>query len=112
MQTLLNLQPDIATPHAQCQARHHVRSLFAAEVQAADARKPLARWLDQVFISFLEHRPDHAADTFLQLFKRVPAQILIRFLSDNARITDYLRVITAMPKLLLIREAIRCVRNK
>ena len=99
-------------PHAQYQAQHHMRSLFAAEVQVAEARKPLARWLDQVFISFLEHRPDHAADTFLQLFKRVPAQILIRFLSDNARITDYLRVITAMPKLLLIREAIRCVRNK
>jgi len=59
----------------------------------------------------LEHQSEQAAGTFLQLFRRVPAPALVRFLSDNAKPTDYMQVILAMPKLSFIREAFRCVRN-
>ncbi len=99
-------------PHAHSQAQQHASLLFAAQIQTAPAaRGLLPRWLDKVFISFLEHQAEHAAGTFLQLFQRVPAPALIRFLSDNAKPTDYIQVMLAMPKLLLIREAFRCVSN-
>ena len=99
-------------PHAHSQAQQHASQLFAPQAQTASAaRGLLARWLDTVFISFLEHQSEQAAGTFLQLFRRVPAPALVRFLSDNAKPTDYIQVILAMPKLSFIREAFRCVRN-
>ena len=99
-------------PHAQRQAKHYANRLFAENpAQVPAARASLARWLDHVFISFLEHQPAHAASTFMQLFQRVPEPVLIRFLSDTAKATDYIRVVAAMPKRLFIREAIRCVRR-
>ena len=99
-------------PHAQHQAKQHASRLFAGTAhQVTAVRNPVAQWLDHVFISFLEHQPAHAASTFIRLFKRVPEPVLIRFLSDNAKITDYLKVIAAMPKFLFICEAFRCAKN-
>lgn len=96
-------------PHAQTQASVNAAGLFAREPEPANtARTFFIRWLDQIFISFLEHHPDKAANVFLNLFQRVPDEGLIRFLGDGARPGDYLKVILAMPKTVFIVEALRC----
>jgi lycopene beta-cyclase len=97
-------------PHAQSQALEHVLNLFANRPPKA-SRNFFVRWLDQIFISFLEHHPEQAASTFFTLFEQVPTQVLIRFLGDNAKPFDYLKVIMAMPKIPFVREAVRSVSN-
>ena len=78
-----------------------------AVMQHAPARTPLPKWLDGVFISFLEHHPDQAPTAFLELFKRVEPNALIRFLSDLASPQDYLQVMKALPAGTMLREALR-----
>ena len=70
-------------------------------------RHSVARWFDGVFVAFLENRPAQAPEVFFRLFQRVKPAALVRFLSDGARLADYLRVIWAMPKGVMMREALR-----
>ena len=71
------------------------------------ARPSVARWLDGVFVSFLEHQAAQAPEVFFRLFERVQPAALVRFLSDGATLADYLRVVWAMPKGVMTREALR-----
>ena len=100
-------------PHAQHQAYQ-----FAAWLSASSAdRPPRARhsvtsWFDAVFVSFLENQASRAPAVFLRLFQQVEPAALVRFLSDGAKVTDYLRVIWAMPKGVMMREALRYVLQR
>lgn len=51
--------------------------------------------LDTIFLSYLRRHPERAPHTFHRLFERVPAPVLVRFLSDTGSLADDLRVISA-----------------
>ncbi|MEM7515343.1 MAG: lycopene cyclase family protein [Planctomycetota bacterium] len=61
--------------------------------------------MDRIFLKFLNLSPERAPVAFRELFRRVPAEPLARFLMECGRPTDRLRVITAMPKLPFLRAA-------
>ena len=97
-------------PHAQQQASRQVQALFAdAKLNAVPARSRLVRWLDAVFIGFLEEHPQRGGEIFFRLFNRVPSDALVRFLSDQARPSDVIRVMKALPMGAFIRQALRHV---
>jgi lycopene beta-cyclase len=97
-------------PHAQDQAQRLVDWLLTPlGTKPPRPRGIVARWLDDVFVSFLEHQAGRAPEVFFNLFKRVPPKSLVHFLSDRATFADYLRVIRAMPKAVMLREAFRYV---
>ena len=62
-----------------------------------------------MFVTFLENQAAAAPDAFLRLFQRVSPDALVRFLSDRATPLDYLRIIAALPKLPMLKEALRYV---
>ena len=68
-----------------------------------------ARFLDSLFLSFLERHPDRGPRVFFDLFQNCPPRPLVRFLSDRAGPLDYLNVMNAMPKKDMIREFIRTI---
>ena len=97
-------------PHAQHQASQQVQALFAdAKLNAVPARSRLVRWLDAVFIGFLEEHPQRGGEIFFRLFNRVPSDALVRFLSDQAKPSDVIRVMKALPMGAFIRQALRHV---
>ncbi len=61
--------------------------------------------MDRIFLRFLTASPERAPAAFRELFRRVPAEPLARFLMECARLPDRLRVIAAMPKLPFLRAA-------
>ncbi len=71
------------------------------------ARGRVTRSLDAIFVSYLRRNPELAPELFLRLFKRVPAEALVRFLSDTASWSDRTRVVAAMPTLPFLRQAWR-----
>lgn len=97
-------------PHAQKQAVDYSKSLSIGNptLKKAD-RNVFVRWLDMIFISFLENHPQKADAMFMNLFRKTPSEALINFLSDDAKFCDYMNVIMAMPKKTFIYEALRCV---
>ena len=64
-------------------------------------------WLDSVLLGYLEREPERAPEIFLQLFERVPADALVRFLSDVGTVSDAFAVMRAMPAWPFIKEAMR-----
>ncbi|MCA9601770.1 MAG: hypothetical protein KC417_07095 [Myxococcales bacterium] len=63
--------------------------------------------LDATFLEALRADPTAAPDLFLRLFRRVPADALVRFLSETARPSDALHVIRALPVSPLSKAAFR-----
>ncbi len=61
--------------------------------------------LDRIFLEALRRSPDHAADYFMAMFRRVPADALVRFLSETATAGEVLRVMLALPKLEFLQAA-------
>ena len=77
--------------------RRQVQALFAdAKIKAFPARSRLVRWLDAVFIGFLEEHPQRGGEIFYRLFNRVPSDALVRFLGDRARPSDVIRVMKTL----------------
>ena len=97
-------------PHAQKQALDYSKSLSIGNptLKKVD-RNVFVRWLDMIFISFLENHPQKADAMFMNLFRKTSSEALINFLSDDAKFCDYMNVIMAMPKKTFIYEALRCV---
>lgn len=75
-----------------------------------ELRPKRTQFLDSVFLSFLEQRPDLAPETFVDLFERVEPAALIRFLSDRGSMMDDLRVIRSAPALPLLKQTFRTFR--
>ena len=98
-------------PQAQHQALQFAEWLSAPAdgTPPPRARSRVTGWFDSVFLSFLEHQTALAPAVFFRLFQQVQPVALVRFLSDSAKFSDYLRVIWAMPKAVMMREAIRYV---
>jgi lycopene beta-cyclase len=75
--------------------------------QLPSPRSQMASFLDRVFLSFLETYPDRTPDVFFNLSRRVPANRLIRFLSDQATAVDVASVVMSMPKATFFQQAVQ-----
>ena len=56
-------------------------------------------FLDRVFLTALARRPEAAPGYFLQLFRNVPPDALVRFLSECGSAAETLKVALSLPKL-------------
>jgi lycopene beta-cyclase len=54
-------------------------------------------WMDRVFLDTLRRQPDLAPDLFMALARHVPADRLVRFLTEQPRAVDLAAVIAALP---------------
>ena len=66
----------------------------------------LTNWLDKIFLSVLRSNPHEAPEIFRIFFTKVPISSVIRFLSDQSRLIDYLVIILKLPKLVMLRGLI------
>lgn len=69
-------------------------------------RSALGRWFDGVFVRYLMQHPERAPATFLSLFENNDADTIVRFLSDDARLSDYVAVAQSLPTLPLSKQAL------
>lgn len=70
-------------------------------------RSQVATFFDRVFLSYLRAHPTEAPSVFVPLFDRVPPDALARFLSEEGRVADHVRVMGAVPRLGVMAEALR-----
>ncbi|MFZ4508798.1 MAG: lycopene cyclase family protein [Fimbriimonas sp.] len=71
----------------------------------ADSR--LVQFMDHVFLKVLRANPSLAPQLFVDLFDKVPARRLLRFLSDSPTLVDALAIVAALPKLPFLRECFK-----
>lgn len=62
--------------------------------------------LDRVFLAALQRFPEHTASYFMAMFRSLPAETLVRFLSETASMSEVLRVMLALPKIDFIQAAL------
>lgn len=62
----------------------------------------IVRAMDALFLAVLHDQPQRGALLFQALAQRVPPAVLVRFLSDEANIIDYLLVMRALPATLFL----------
>jgi lycopene beta-cyclase len=66
-------------------------------------KKYLTNWLDKIFLSVLRSNPKEAPKIFRIFFTKVPIASVIRFLSDQAGLIDYLAIILKLPKIIMLK---------
>lgn len=64
----------------------------------------LLRQMDAIFLNVIRDQPAAGPALFMDLFSKVKPPQLIRFLSDQALMTDYFAVIKALPSRPFIKE--------
>ena len=62
--------------------------------------------LDRIFLRALKRSPARVPTYFLQLFRHLPPDTLVRFLSETASPGEVLQVMLALPKLDFLQAAI------
>ena len=67
-------------------------------------RQTTADKLDRLFIRVLAAQPERGAALFMQMAMALPGDRFARFMSEQGRLTDWLRVIAAMPKSLFLQQ--------
>lgn len=60
--------------------------------------------MDDIFLNVLKSNPKYAVSIFYNLFLKCKPDATIRFLSDHAKLSDYLSIVLSMPKLLFLKE--------
>lgn len=60
--------------------------------------------MDDIFLNVLKSNPQSSITIFFNFFAKCNAITVIRFLSDQAKLTDYVSIIGSMPKLLFLKE--------
>ena len=95
----------------QRSARELARRLLAAppgaRIDPVPPRPARAVAMDRVFLAHIARHPERAPDLFLDLFERLPADLLVRFLSDQATLSECLRVMAATPLAAMTGEVLR-----
>ena len=71
------------------------------------ARNAAAVAMDRVFLSYLDRHPGRGPALFADLFERLPADLLCRFLTDHGSPLDGLRVMAASPLGQMTAEVLR-----
>lgn len=64
----------------------------------------LLRQMDRVFLNVLSHHPSKGPELFLQLFSESKSDSVIRFLSDQASLSDYFAIARSLPVSPFIRH--------
>jgi lycopene beta-cyclase len=74
----------------------------------AHAKDPwlLAR-MDSLFLRVIQRQPQLAPQMFMDIFARVDSQRVIRFLSDQGRLSDYAAIVLALPFRPFLRQVFR-----
>ncbi len=62
--------------------------------------------LDRIFLQALRRSPDQAAGYFMAMFRKLPPETLVRFLSETASLGEVLRVMLALPKIDFLQAAL------
>lgn len=70
------------------------------------AEPPVRQWMDTLFLRALAANPRRAPDFFIRLARVAPGDALVRFLSDQARVSDLLRIVTALPASPFLRALV------
>lgn len=78
-----------------------------ALIEPPEPRGALAVAMDRVFLSQIARYPERAPDLFLDLFEKLPPELLIRFLSDQATPVEAMRVMASTPLAAMTREVLR-----
>jgi lycopene beta-cyclase len=60
--------------------------------------------MDRLFLQLIRARPNLAPVLFLKLFRQCDTPKLVRFLSDQARLTDYLAIVLALPPAPFLKQ--------
>jgi len=92
---------------AQRHARAIADALSRGEKPPATVRRPRDRFLDEIFLARIEAEPAEAYQLFVRLFENMEGDRLARFLSECARPSDLLQVVTALPMGPFTGEALR-----
>ncbi|MEB0033025.1 lycopene cyclase family protein [Undibacterium sp. RTI2.1] len=69
--------------------------------------KVLLKTMDAIFLKVIRDNPKLAPDLFISLFSKVKSQQLVRFLSDQGNLFDYLSVINALPPAPFIKHLLK-----
>lgn len=97
-------------------ARSNRHSAVIAEALAAGTPVPAfvdrgrTRFLDAVFLRFLRHRPDEAAEAFRRLFA-LPGPLVVRFLTERSSVADDLRIVLALQKTPFLAALVRTLAD-
>lgn len=71
------------------------------------ARPISAVTMDRVFLSYIDRHPERAPALFVDLFEKLPPELLCRFLTDHAGPLDNLRVMASTPLGQMAAEVVR-----
>ncbi len=88
------------------------QSAALAEALAAGAplptvfEPPFYRLLDSIFLRALKRTPERAPLYFMSMFRQLPPDLLVRFLSESAAPGEVLRVMLTLPKLDFLQAAL------
>ena len=63
--------------------------------------------MDRVFLSYLARHPGRGPALFVDLFERLPPDLLCRFLTDHGTPLDGLRVMASTPLAQMTAEVVR-----
>ena len=84
---------------------------FTDKSQVPKAHRHVDLWMDRVFLSVLTAHPQQAPDLFMKMAAALNGDGFARFMSGCAYISDYLRVIAAMPKTIFMTHALRHMKG-
>lgn len=90
----------------QRQSAALAQALAAGASLPSTFESPLYGVLDAIFLRALQRDPERAPVYFTALFRRIPSDVLVRFLSETARPGEVLRVMQALPILDFLQAAL------
>ena len=100
-----------STGYAFLRIQRECRALAAELVLGAPSAprrgEERRRLLDAVFLRFMVTHPRKLPAMYLRMFERVPAERLIRFLTENSTVADELRLALALPKRPFLKIVLR-----
>jgi lycopene beta-cyclase len=85
------------------------------ETQYPIAHQPdsmLQSAMDKLFLQLIRAQPNLAPALFLKLFRQCDTPKLVRFLSDQARLTDYLAIVLALPPAPFLKQLLNSFFEK
>lgn len=92
-------------------ARHCASRLYAGAGPVAHPAEPIWRSsVDRLFLRVLCVQPGVTPSLFMSLGSSLSAKTLVRFLSDDCRPIDFIRVASVLPKRPFLRELIPSIK--
>lgn len=70
------------------------------------------RWMDRIFLAVISHHPHQAPKLFMKMAKALTGDEFASFMSGQAGIKTYLKIISAMPKGLFLSYAFAAFKEQ